>query len=159
MLTLIHTVKFHSWLAQCIRIANINEMNFPPIFVYCFCLSREIERTRNRGSEWVRKRCDWLRNFGTVWVCVHLQIPLTIRFSHDTPTGLLSAPPTGGALVLGGICVTNFTLSPLPTRCFSVSQSDVWTKDMVSESGWDDGTVAIGNLDTNTMMTQGIPCV
>lgn len=53
------------------------------------------------------------------WHCVSLCPPADSP--HNPPTGLLSAPPTGGALVLGGICVTNFTLFPLPTRCFTVS--------------------------------------
>lgn len=34
--------------------------------------------------------------------------PFHTQYAHRAT---LSAPPTGGALVLGGICVTNFTLS------------------------------------------------
>ncbi len=69
----------------------------------------------------MRKRCDWWGILACVSLCP-LQIPsqsvsLTI---HHRPA--LSAPPTGGALVLGGICVTNFTLSPCPlTASLSLS--------------------------------------
>lgn len=56
------------------------------------------------------------------WHCVSLCPPADNPFhSRDAHGPALSAPPTGGALVLGGICVTNFTLSPLPTPCFTVS--------------------------------------
>lgn len=58
------------------------------------------------------------------WHCVSLcplaDSPHNPFHSQSTHRSTLSPPPTGGALVLGGICVTNFTLSSLPTRCFTV---------------------------------------
>lgn len=80
----------------------------------------------------MRKRCYWLRNFGTVRVCPPADSPHNPFHSKYAHRPTLSAPPTGGALVLGGICVTNFTLFPCPLAAslslFSVSQTDVWTK-------------------------------
>lgn len=133
-----------------------------------------------RERKWIKESLtEGQRNEGdTEEACRHLRIPLQWEtvWAHISVSdtihllATLSTPPTGGAHALAGICVTNLFLSlPHPhtlplfiTRLFlylSLSFLPLSPSWMYGQKrlGWvgveGSGAVAIGNLDTNTVMT------
>lgn len=135
----------------------------------------EWERERNRIKE---SLTDDQRNEGdTEGVCRHLRIPLQWEpvWAHisvcDTIHLLatLSTPPIGGAHALTGICVTNLFLSlprlhtltlfitwlflHLSLSFLPLSPSLMYGQKRLWGGLGGSGAVAIGNLDTNTVMT------